>query len=81
VYATEAQRLSKLPAILFQEAKALQVGAMCSIALGDFAKSLNTLLRGKMVLSMCGLVGRDLDYRMTLSQGDIHFIKSEYAQA
>jgi hypothetical protein len=29
VYATEAQRLSKLSAILFQEVKALQVGAMC----------------------------------------------------
>jgi hypothetical protein len=29
VYATEAQRPSKLSAILFQEAKALQVGAMC----------------------------------------------------
>jgi hypothetical protein len=54
---------------------------MCSTGLGDFAESLNTLLRGKMVLGICGLVGRDLDYRMTLSQGDIHFLKSEYTQA
>jgi tetratricopeptide (TPR) repeat protein len=81
VYATETQRLLKLPTILFQKAKALQVGAMCSTALGDFTESLNTLLRRKMVLSMCGLVGGDLDYRMTLSQGDTHFLKSEYAHA
>jgi tetratricopeptide (TPR) repeat protein len=54
---------------------------MCSIGLGDFAESLNTLLRGKMVLGICGLVGGDLDYRMTLSQRDIHFLKSEYTQA
>jgi tetratricopeptide (TPR) repeat protein len=34
-----------------------------------------------MMLGICGLAGGDLDHRMEMHEGEIHLLKSEYAQA
>jgi tetratricopeptide (TPR) repeat protein len=81
VYAAEAERVSKLSANLYPEARALWVGAFCSIGLGDFGKTMAQLHRGRKILGICGMSGGYLDNGMTVSQGEVHLLKSEYAEA
>jgi tetratricopeptide (TPR) repeat protein len=81
VHATEAQRLTHFSANLYQEAGALWVGSQCSRSLGCFQQSIDQLKRSRTILGICGLVGGALDNRITFSQGEIHHLKSEYAQA
>ncbi|KAJ7831555.1 hypothetical protein B0H13DRAFT_1915405 [Mycena leptocephala] len=80
-HASEAQRLSKLSANLYQEASAYWVGAICSKRLGDYQKSMAQLHRARQIVVLCGLCGGILDHDITLTQAEIHRMKSEYAQA
>ncbi|KAJ7351565.1 hypothetical protein DFH08DRAFT_935169 [Mycena albidolilacea] len=77
----EALQLSKSTSNLFQEARALWIEARCSTYLGNFLQAIESLHRGRIILGICGLAGGDLDYTMAIQQGEIHFLKSEYAQA
>ncbi|KAJ7878483.1 hypothetical protein B0H14DRAFT_3129952, partial [Mycena olivaceomarginata] len=77
----EALQLSKSTSNLHQEANALYFGALCSTYLGKFLQAIDNLHRGRILLGICGLAGRNLEHRMATLQGEIHFLKSEYAQA
>jgi tetratricopeptide (TPR) repeat protein len=77
----EALQLSKLIPNLYLEATALWIGALCSGYLGNFLQAIDSLHRGRMILGICGLAGGDLDHKLANQQGEIHFLKSEYAQA
>ncbi|KAJ7846198.1 hypothetical protein B0H14DRAFT_3681498 [Mycena olivaceomarginata] len=77
----KALQLSKSTSNLHQEANALYIEALCSIYLGNFLQAIDNLHRGRILLRICGLAGGNLDHRMTSLQGEIHFMKSEYAQA
>jgi tetratricopeptide (TPR) repeat protein len=81
VYIAEGQRLSQLSANLFQQARCLQLEATCFSYRGDFDQSISQLLRGREILDICGLAGGYIDKQMAGSQGEIHLLKSEYAQA
>jgi tetratricopeptide (TPR) repeat protein len=81
VHIAEALQLSKSALNLFQEANALYIEAICSTCLGNFLQAIESLHRGRIILGICGLAGGNLDQRVALQQGDIHFLKSEYAQA
>ncbi|KAJ7896709.1 hypothetical protein B0H14DRAFT_3605161, partial [Mycena olivaceomarginata] len=81
IHASEAQRLSKLSANLYQEAKADQVGAACCKILGDYQESMAQLHRARKIIGICGLSEGSLDRGITLDQAEIHLLKSEYAQA
>ncbi|KAJ7354363.1 hypothetical protein DFH08DRAFT_933889 [Mycena albidolilacea] len=81
VHIAKVLQLSKSALNLFQEANALYIEAICSTCLGNFLKAIESLHRGRIILGICGLAGGNLDQRMALQQGDIHFLKSEYAQA
>jgi tetratricopeptide (TPR) repeat protein len=81
VYAAEAERVSKLSANLYQEARALSLGTFCSTGLGEFGKTIAQLQRGRKILGICGISGGDVDKTMIGSQGEIHLLKSEYAEA
>ncbi|KAJ7349970.1 hypothetical protein DFH08DRAFT_935806 [Mycena albidolilacea] len=76
-----ALQLLKLVPNLFEEAKALLIGALCSTYLGNFLQATDYLHRGRILLGICGLAGVDLDRTMATQQGVVHFRKSEYAQA
>ncbi|KAJ7830297.1 hypothetical protein B0H14DRAFT_3715594 [Mycena olivaceomarginata] len=77
----KALQLSKSAPNLFLEANALYIGALCSTYLGNFLQAIDSLHRGRMILSICGLAGGDLDHGLANQQGEIHLLKSEYAQA
>jgi hypothetical protein len=79
VHATKAQRLAQLSANLFQQARALWTGAICSTYLGNVQQSIDQLHRGRVILG--GLAKGCLDYQMAITQGEIHLLKSEYGQA
>ncbi|KAJ7744306.1 hypothetical protein B0H14DRAFT_2637294 [Mycena olivaceomarginata] len=82
VYVTEAHRVAHLSADLFQEARCIELGAMCSgYTRCDFKWSISQLLRARGLVDICGLSGGDADQRMATHQGLIHLMKSEYAQA
>ncbi|KAJ7796559.1 hypothetical protein B0H14DRAFT_3157958, partial [Mycena olivaceomarginata] len=78
---TEALQLSKLVPNLYLEAGALYIGALCSTSMGNFLQAIESIHRGRIILGICGLAGGDLDHKMANQQAEIHFLKSEYAQA
>ncbi|KAJ7349849.1 hypothetical protein DFH08DRAFT_997228 [Mycena albidolilacea] len=78
---SKALQLLKIAPDLVQEANALFTGALCSIPLGNFLQAMDSLHRGRMVLGICGLAGGSLDQGLAILQGEIHLLKSEYAQA
>ncbi|KAF8205332.1 hypothetical protein K438DRAFT_2096588 [Mycena galopus ATCC 62051] len=80
-YATEAQRLSKLSANLYAEARAICFGAACSKHWGDYKKSAAQLYRASELLHICGMSGGILHHIITGSQAEIHLQKSEYTEA
>ncbi|KAJ7895132.1 P-loop containing nucleoside triphosphate hydrolase protein, partial [Mycena olivaceomarginata] len=81
VHIAEALQLLKSAPNLFQEAHALFIRALCSTYLGNFLPAIDDLHRGRIILGICGLAGGDLDHRLAIQQGEIHLLKSEYAQA
>ncbi|KAJ7349742.1 hypothetical protein DFH08DRAFT_997021 [Mycena albidolilacea] len=77
----EALQLSTSALNLFQEANALYIEALCSIYLGKFLQTMDSLHRGRILLGVCGLAGGNLGHQMANLQGEVHFLKSEYSQA
>jgi tetratricopeptide (TPR) repeat protein len=81
VHSSEAQRLSKLSANLYNEARALWIEAGCLTSLGNFKQSADQLDRIRVMLGICGLAGGELDNDIAIAQGEIHLQKSEYVEA
>ncbi|KAF8206106.1 hypothetical protein K438DRAFT_1756827 [Mycena galopus ATCC 62051] len=79
--ASDAERLSKLSANLYHEARALRLQAICSRYLGEYKECAAQLRRAKELVGICGLSGGNLDHNITLAQAEIHLLKSEYTQA
>jgi tetratricopeptide (TPR) repeat protein len=80
-HTSEVQRLSKLSANLYQEARALRLKALCYTRLGDYQNSIACLHSGQQILGRCGLSGGSLDYNIRMCQAEVHLLKSEYTQA
>jgi tetratricopeptide (TPR) repeat protein len=81
MHASEAQQLAKLSANLYDEARALQVTAMCSRHLGNYQESMRQLHRAREILRICGMSGGSTDHDIRTSQAEVHLLKSEYAEA
>ncbi|KAJ7348312.1 hypothetical protein DFH08DRAFT_808049 [Mycena albidolilacea] len=79
--AQESQRMAKLSGDLFKEAVALRIGALCETALGNYKSSLSACSRATDLLGICGLSGGELDRAIMASQAEVHYYKSEYAEA
>ncbi|KAJ7866266.1 hypothetical protein B0H14DRAFT_2573536 [Mycena olivaceomarginata] len=77
----KALQLLKLVPNLYLEAMALWIEAKCSTYLGNFLQAIDSVTRGRILLGICSLAGGHLDQAMTNQQGEIHLLKSEYAQA
>ncbi|KAF8170912.1 hypothetical protein K438DRAFT_1853437 [Mycena galopus ATCC 62051] len=71
IHTSEVQRLSKLSANLYQEARALWIKALCCGKIGDYLNSIACHDTAREILHQCGL----------MSQAEVHLFKSEYAQA
>ncbi|KAF8143380.1 hypothetical protein K438DRAFT_1876019 [Mycena galopus ATCC 62051] len=81
VYATAAQKLSKVAGLSYQEGAANHLGARLHYHFGDYQKSMAQLHRAAELLHICGLSGGSLAHDVTLAQAEIHLLKSEYTEA
>ncbi|KAJ6603330.1 hypothetical protein DFH09DRAFT_1068498 [Mycena vulgaris] len=80
-YAREAQRLARLSANLYEEARALEVVALCTTDLGDYKESILLFRRSKALGSLCGILAGSLNHAITNNMADVHLLKSEYSEA
>ncbi|KAJ6538371.1 hypothetical protein DFH09DRAFT_1283417 [Mycena vulgaris] len=81
MYASEAQKLAKLCADLYNEAHALRTEAVCWHALGNYKYAASVCNRASDLLAHCGMSGGSVDSSLMITQADIHKVKSEYVEA
>ncbi|KAJ6562772.1 hypothetical protein DFH09DRAFT_1082733 [Mycena vulgaris] len=81
VFAQQAQHYADYLGDILGQARALQTQASSQMTMGDFqyAKTLNKSARD--LLDTCGLQGGTLDLIARQDEAEIHFLKTEYAQA
>ncbi|KAJ6592271.1 hypothetical protein DFH09DRAFT_1273372 [Mycena vulgaris] len=81
IYSSEAQRLAKLSADLYNEAQALDIRAICWQTLGDYKYTASLCIRARDLLARCGMSGGDRDLSLMGTQAETHNLKSEYVEA
>ncbi|KAJ6534602.1 hypothetical protein DFH09DRAFT_1405160 [Mycena vulgaris] len=81
MYASEAERLAKISADLYNEARALRIQTICWDAHGYYKYSASLCHRARDLLVHCGMSGGTLDSEIMTEQGEIHKLKSEYVEA
>ncbi|KAJ7146664.1 hypothetical protein C8R44DRAFT_845711 [Mycena epipterygia] len=80
-HAREAQRYAQLSGDLHIESKALLAEGNCAQSLGDYRKSILLYHRGRNLLELCGMSQSSLNRSIRSSEAEVHFQKSEYAEA
>ncbi|KAJ6592261.1 hypothetical protein DFH09DRAFT_1073324 [Mycena vulgaris] len=80
-YASEAQRLAKIPTDLYTEAQALRIEAMCWHAHGNYKYAASLCNRAQDLLAHCGMSGSAMDSEIMNTQAEVHKLKSEYVEA
>ncbi|KAJ7772310.1 hypothetical protein B0H16DRAFT_1768963 [Mycena metata] len=80
-HAREGQRLATISGDVHREVHGLYHEAISLMALGDYRECLALTLRGRTVLSQCGLSHGQLNYGLLGIQAELHKLKSEYAEA
>ncbi|KAJ7488073.1 hypothetical protein FB451DRAFT_1081691 [Mycena latifolia] len=80
-YAAEARRVMKPTGHLIATAHAIDQEVLCLYALGDFSRSLELCNDARQILAVCRMEGSPLDVCFMSSLGDIHFLKTEYAES
>ncbi|KAJ6592165.1 hypothetical protein DFH09DRAFT_166735 [Mycena vulgaris] len=81
MYASEARRLAKISADLFNEAQALDIEATCHQAHGNYKYAASLCTRAQDLLIHCGMPSGDLAYAIMTTQAEMHKVKSEYVEA
>jgi tetratricopeptide (TPR) repeat protein len=80
-FARDAHKHAKLSGNLHTEAQALRVEAMLRIKIGDYRNAILCLGRSRGILKLYGLTGGNLQHITMHDEGQIHLVKSEYAEA
>jgi tetratricopeptide (TPR) repeat protein len=81
VHATEAQRVARISADLYREARALYIMSVCCHSLGNYKQSISLCSRARDLLALCGMSGGQLDHGIMAIQAEIHKLKSDYVAA
>ncbi|KAJ6579123.1 hypothetical protein DFH09DRAFT_338484 [Mycena vulgaris] len=81
MYASEARRLAKISADLYSEAQALRYEAMCLSTQGNYKYAASLCNTAQDLLAHCGMSGGAVDSAIMDERGEIHKLKSEYAEA
>ncbi|KAJ6521484.1 hypothetical protein DFH09DRAFT_1424951 [Mycena vulgaris] len=81
MYASEAQRLTRISADLYHEAWALRIEALCCQVLGNYKYVTSLCGRARDLLTHCGMSGSELDSYIMDTQAETHKLKSEYVEA
>ncbi|KAJ7637323.1 hypothetical protein DFH06DRAFT_1302737 [Mycena polygramma] len=80
-YANESQRLARISADLYHEARGLEIEATCWYNLGHYSRSLSLCNQARDLLAACGMSHSVLDHDLMSTQAEVHKYKSEYTQA
>ncbi|KAJ7737946.1 hypothetical protein B0H16DRAFT_100770 [Mycena metata] len=80
-HAREVQRLAKISGDGYREARGLRNEALSLMALGDYRECIALTMRGRAVLSLCGLSHGAINYGLMELQAEVHELKSEYTEA
>jgi tetratricopeptide (TPR) repeat protein len=79
--ASESQRVARLAGDLYTEANALHMEAICCKYLGNFRDCISMLERATHLLHLCGMSGGAAHSNIRSAQAEVHYSKSEYAEA
>jgi tetratricopeptide (TPR) repeat protein len=81
VHGKEAQRLARISADLYGEARALDIESICWYALGNYKQSISLCSRARDLVALCGMSSGYVDHSIMTTQAEIHKLKSEYVAA
>ncbi|KAJ6539851.1 hypothetical protein DFH09DRAFT_1397007 [Mycena vulgaris] len=81
MYASEAQRLAKISADLYNEAWALHIEAQCWHSHGNYKYAASLCDRARVLVAHCGMSDGTLYSDIMNTQAEIYKIKSEYVEA
>ncbi|KAJ6576019.1 hypothetical protein DFH09DRAFT_1453693 [Mycena vulgaris] len=81
IHASEAQKLAKISADLYNEARALNIQAQCWHTYGNYKDAASLCDRARDLLAHCGMSAGDLVNTIMGTQAEIHKMKSEYVEA
>jgi tetratricopeptide (TPR) repeat protein len=79
--ASQSQRMAKISASLYIEAKALRIQSICCVAFGRYNQSISTSQTARDLLVLCGMSGGELDRAVVNGLSNTYRLKSEYTEA
>ncbi|KAJ7646083.1 hypothetical protein DFH06DRAFT_1424833 [Mycena polygramma] len=79
--AKESQRLARIAADLYGEARGLRIEATCWYSLGNYNQSLSLCDRAQQLLASCGMFHSQVNHGIMTLQAEVHKVKSEYIEA
>ncbi|KAJ6619248.1 hypothetical protein B0H10DRAFT_2026635 [Mycena sp. CBHHK59/15] len=80
-YAQQARRAAQSTGHLMAEAHTIEVEVLCLYSLGDVKRSVELCTKARELLTACGMRGGALESSIMGLEGDIHFLKTEYAES
>ncbi|KAJ6520999.1 hypothetical protein DFH09DRAFT_1426346 [Mycena vulgaris] len=81
LHASEARRLARISADLYNEARALLIEANCWHALGNFKYAASLCDRARDLLAHCGMAASEVNHRIVLTQAEVCKLRLEYVEA
>ncbi|KAJ6611406.1 hypothetical protein B0H10DRAFT_1953076 [Mycena sp. CBHHK59/15] len=79
--AQKAQHYAAALGNLFREANSIYTETASCIAIGDFSRCLDLIAKARILLSVCGLQGGELENGLDNVAAEIHLLKTEYAES
>ncbi|KAJ7044268.1 hypothetical protein C8F04DRAFT_1356622 [Mycena alexandri] len=78
---TEIPRFTRLSADFGDEVMTLRLAAIAWSELGNYPRALSRIERAKTLAGMCGAASKRLTFKVMGDEGEIRFLKSEYAES
>lgn len=79
--AREMRQLTQMHGLFYYEAHAIRAELLCRVSRGDLAPCLRLSAEARSILAICGLQGGLADLMLINSDAEVHFLKTEYAEA
>ncbi|KAJ7465680.1 hypothetical protein FB451DRAFT_1369921 [Mycena latifolia] len=80
-HAQEAQRVARLSANFYQEARAIHIKALTLKSSANYRQVLSLCNEGRRILALAGLSGGPIDCALRAVEAQVHQAKSEYREA
>ncbi|KAK7013247.1 hypothetical protein R3P38DRAFT_3363050 [Favolaschia claudopus] len=77
----EMRGIAKHHGLFYEEAQAIRVELLCRVSLGDLKPCFALCAEARALLALCSLQGGILDLALVNSDADVHYQKTEFAEA